>query len=138
MKVRLVLKRRKGWIKIAMRYGVSLVPTFTFGEAAIYDQLSNHEGSLIRKVQDYLQNVMGFAPVVFFGRGIFQYNFGLIPHRKPMTLVVGAPIKVDKTPEPTAEQISQLHQRYVEALVDLYDKYNPVYGDPSVVLEIGG
>ena len=136
-KVRLVLQRRKGWIKIAMRYGVSLVPTFTFGEAAIYDLLSNPDGSLIRKVQDYLQNIMGFAPVVFFGRGIFQYNFGIIPHRKPMTLVVGAPIKVDKTPEPTVEQINQLHQRYVEALVDLYDKYNPVYGDTSVVLEIG-
>ena len=91
----------------------------------------------IRKVQDYLQNVMGFAPVVFFGRGIFQYNFGIIPHRKPMTLVVGAPIKVDKIPEPTSEQINQLHQRYVEALVALYDKYNPVYGDTNVVLEIG-
>ena len=88
-------------------------------------------------MQDYLQNVMGFAPVVFFGRGIFQYNFGIIPHRRPMTLVVGAPIQVDKTPEPTVEQINQLHQQYVEALVNLYDKYNPVYGDTSVVLEIG-
>merc|ERR1712098_403365 len=63
-KIRLVLNRRKGWIKIALRYGVSLVPTFTFGEAFIYDQLPNPEGSLVRRVQDYLQNIMGFAPVM--------------------------------------------------------------------------
>jgi len=136
-KIRLVLNRRKGWIKIALRYGVSLVPTFTFGEAFIYDQLPNPEGSLIRRVQDYLQNIMGFAPVMFFGRGIFQYNFGILPRRKPMTLVVGAPIKVDKVAEPSSEQINSLHKKYVDELVKLYEEYNPVYGDKSVELVIG-
>ena len=136
-KIRLVLNRRKGWIKIALRYGVSLVPTFTFGEAFIYDQLPNPDGSLVRRVQDYLQNVMGFAPVMFFGRGIFQYNFGIIPHRKPLTLVVGKPIPVEKVAEPTSEQISNLHAQYVEALIKLYKEHNPTYGDKNVELIIG-
>lgn len=92
---------------------------------------------MVRKFQDYLQNVMGFAPVMFFGRGVFQYNFGIIPHRKPMTLVVGAPIKVDKVAEPSREQINELHAKYVESLVKLYEEYNPIYGDENVVLEIG-
>ena len=136
-RIKLVLNRRKGWLKIALRYGVSLVPTFTFGEAAIYDQLPNPEGSLVRRVQDYLQHVMGFAPVLFFGRGIFQYSFGILPYRRPLTLVVGAPLAVEKVAEPSREQINLLHRRYVSALVALYEEYNPVYGDKNVVLEIG-
>ena len=39
--VRLVINRRKGFIKLAMKYGRSLVPTFTFGENTIYDQMPN-------------------------------------------------------------------------------------------------
>jgi hypothetical protein len=35
-------------------------------------QVRNPEGSLIRRLQDALQHVVGFAPVIFFGRGIFQ------------------------------------------------------------------
>ena len=39
-KIRLVLKKRKGFIKLALRYGVNLVPTFSFGEAFIYGQVA--------------------------------------------------------------------------------------------------
>ena len=113
------------------------MPTFGFGEAFIYDQLNNPEGSFVRKCQDYLQNVMGFAPVIFFGRGVFQYNFGIVPHRKPLTVVVGAPIKVTKVSEPTTEQILELQNKYIEELQKLYNKYNPLYGDTSVELVIG-
>jgi 2-acylglycerol O-acyltransferase 2 len=36
----LTLKRRLGFIKIAIREGADLVPVFSFGENDIYDQLS--------------------------------------------------------------------------------------------------
>ena len=135
-KVTLVLKRRKGFIKLALRFGVDLVPTFTFGEAFIYDSVPNPAGSLVRKVQDALQHVVGFAPVLFFGRGVFQYNFGIVPHRKPLTLVVGAPIRVDKVINPSEEQVDQLHEQYVTKLKELYERYNKIYGDTSVQLVI--
>ena len=54
-----------------------------------------------------------------------------------MTVVVGAPITVEKTSEPSIEQIDELQSKYIEALVSLYNEYNPVYGDKNVVLEIG-
>ena len=135
-KIKLIINRRKGFIKLALRFGVDLVPTFTFGEAFIYGQIPNPEGSLVRKVQDYLQHIVGFAPVMFFGRGIFQYNFGIVPHRKPLTVVVGAPIPVEKVPNPSVEEIAVLHAKYVAELEALYNKYNPLYGDSNVQLVI--
>ena len=115
---------------------MSLVPTFSFGENFIYDQVKSENGTLLRKFQVFAEKWIGFTPVVFFGRGIFQYNYGLLPHRKNISLVVGEPINVEKIEEPTSEQIENLHAKYVEELQKLYDKYNPVYGDPSILLKI--
>jgi len=53
--VQLVLERRKGFIKLALRYGVDLVPTFSFGENLIYDLVPNPKGKKIPK--SILRNV---------------------------------------------------------------------------------
>ena len=64
-----------------------LVPVFSFGENELFKQVSNPEGSWLRNVQEKLQKIMGFALPLFHARGIFQYNFGLIPYRKPIHTV---------------------------------------------------
>ena len=74
--------------------------------------------------------------MVFFGRGIFQYNWGLLPHRKPITVVVGKPLFVEKVENPSKEQIENLHENYVQELTKLYEEYNPKYGDTNVKLVI--
>ena len=134
--VRLILKKRKGFIKLALTTGASLVPSFTFGENKIYNKLDNPEGSLIRLLQDTAQKWFGFAPVLFLGRGIFNYTFGILPHRLPLTVVVGSPISVEKNSNPSQKDIEALHQQYIEALVSLYDDNNPKYGDGATKLII--
>ena len=52
----------------------------------------------------------------------------------PVYIAVGKPISVPKTPQPTQEQIDSTHEAYVQALKELYEEYNPVYGDPKVPL----
>ena len=86
---------RKGFIKIALQHGAQLVPTFSFGEAYIYNIRSTQPGTWIHTLQEKFKNMVGFAPVLFMGRGLFQYSFGLIPHRKPVNIVVGEPIQVE-------------------------------------------
>ncbi|XP_071512283.1 2-acylglycerol O-acyltransferase 1-like isoform X1 [Panulirus ornatus] len=123
------LNKRKGFCKMALRHGASLVPMFSFGENEIYDQVSNPEGSFIRRFQNALQKIIGLAPCMFIGRGIFQYSFGIVPFRKPIYTVVGAPIDVPLVKNPTKEQIISLHETYVKSVIDLYNKYKQKYSE---------
>lgn len=64
-----------------------MIPVISFGETDLYNQIYNPEGSLVRKLQNKWQKMTGVAPVLVLGRGIFQYTFGIVPHRKPITVV---------------------------------------------------
>lgn len=86
-KFTLFIRQRKGFVKIALTHGASLVPVFSFGENELFKQVNNPEGSWLRIVQEKLQKIMGFALPLFHARGIFQYNFGLMPYRKPIHTV---------------------------------------------------
>ena len=67
---------------------------------------------------------------------VFNYSLGIVPHRHPITVVTGAPLKVSKIENPTRDQIRELHEKYVEAVKKLYDEYNPIYGDKNIPLVI--
>ena len=66
---------------------VSLVPCFAFGENDLYDQIDNPEGSLLKFLQKRLTKVFGFSMPLFRGRGVFNYTFGILPRRRPITTV---------------------------------------------------
>lgn len=63
------------------------MPVFSFGENELFNQVSNPRGSLIRRLQEGLQKVMGLALPLFHARGVFQYSFGLLPFRRPIYTV---------------------------------------------------
>ena len=63
------------------------MPTYSFGESSLFTQMSNPRGSWVRGFQEAVLRAMGVAPAIFIGRGIFQYNFGIVPHRKPINTV---------------------------------------------------
>lgn len=119
--VKLVLKKRKGFVRLALKHGTPLVPSFTFGEQFVYEQAPNPEGSKLRAFQEWFERKLRFSPPIFFGRGVFQYNWGLVPFRKPLNVVVGSPIDVIKNESPTNEEIDQLQAKYIQALSDLYE-----------------
>lgn len=61
-----------------------LVPVFSFGENELFKQIGNPEGSWLRSLQNRMQKIMRFSMPLFYARGIFQYNFGILPYRKPI------------------------------------------------------
>ena len=82
-RIELILLNRKGFVKKALKFGVDLVPTFSFGEAFIYSNMcSNPRGSFIRNLQEKILDKSGWPVPFFFGRGIFQYSF------HPLSLVL--------------------------------------------------
>ena len=123
----LVLAKRFGFIKKSLQHGVPLVPCFAFGENDLFSQNVAVPGSWARKIQDFLRKIFSFSTPMFWGRGIFNYSFGVLPRRVPVTVVVGAPVEPegDGAPNeaPTTEQIQRHHAKYVEALVALFEKH---------------
>ncbi|XP_070346775.1 2-acylglycerol O-acyltransferase 2 isoform X4 [Equus asinus] len=126
----LLLRNRKGFIKLALLHGAALVPMFSFGENDLFDQVENSPSSWLRWIQDKLQKTTSFSFPLFHGRGIFQYSFGFIPYRQPITTVVGKPIAVQKTLNPSQEEVDQLHQRYIKELCDLFEAHKLKYNVP--------
>eukprot|EP00483_Globobulimina_turgida_P010387 UN10407 len=130
-KVMLYLKDRKGFVKVALENGASLVPVFGFGENELFDQMHNPQGSLVRKIQNQLQKRMGFALPLLRGRGIFQYDYGLLPKRIAIDVVFGKPIKCPKMTKEmiTVDIIDKYHSIYIHELKQLFDdnkeKYYP-------------
>jgi len=92
----LLTLHRKGFVKVALENHADLVPVFSFGENDPWPQMDNPRGSLLRKFQDSLQQRLGFAIPLVKGRGIFNYSVGLLPHRRPITTIVGAPVVLPK------------------------------------------
>ncbi|KAI1728405.1 diacylglycerol acyltransferase domain-containing protein [Ditylenchus destructor] len=127
------IMNRRGFCRHAIQMGAYLVPSYSFGENEIFDQKYNARGSPIRKVQTYIKKQLGFCPPLFTGRGFFSENFGLLPYRKPITTIVGAPISVEKCDNPTLAQIDALHVRYCESLRELFEEHKAKYGVPENV-----
>ncbi|KAK9884501.1 hypothetical protein WA026_007342 [Henosepilachna vigintioctopunctata] len=118
----LVLKNRKGFVKVALQNGSPLVPVMSFGEPDIISQVEFKDGSLFQRFQLFIKKCFGFVPLVPLGRGIFQYNYGILPQRVPINVVVGRPIDVEKVEQPTQEQIDDLHERFIKELDTLFEK----------------
>ena len=53
---------------------------------------------------------MGFTLPMFYGRGVFQYTFGMMPYRKEINVVVGNAIETVKNENPSQEEIDRVHQ----------------------------
>ncbi|KAF5281440.1 hypothetical protein FQA39_LY17794 [Lamprigera yunnana] len=123
---RLVLNR-KGFIKIALKTGSPLVPVFSFGETDLFDQVSNTEGSLLRRFQEWVKKLTGVAPIIPIGRGFLQYTFGFVPVRKPVTTLIGSPLNVTKIEDPTPKEIDSLHERFVNHLTEFFEEHKHNY-----------
>jgi len=131
----LTLKKRMGFIKVAIRSGADLVPVFSFGENDIFEQVHNPAGSNLRALQKQFQSVFGFTTPLFHGRGIFNYNFGILPHRRPIVTVVGKPVHVEQCDNPPEDMVKRYHELYVQGLFDIWEKYKDEYA-PNRIREL--
>jgi len=135
--LRLVLKRRKGFVKLAIRSGADLVPVLAFGENDLYNQVQPGSHPMIHKVQLFVKKLLGFTIPLFHARGVFNYDVGMMPYRTPMNVVVGRPIKVVQQAEPEEGYLDKIHGLYVEELERIWEEWKDVFAkDRAGELEI--
>lgn len=125
--LRLVLKRRKGFVKLAIRTGADLVPVLAFGENELYDQFGAEGHPLIHKFQLVVKKVMGFTVPLFHARGVFNYDIGIMPYRRPLNVVVGIPIKVVQSAKPDEGYVDKIHGQYVRELERIWEEWKDTF-----------
>lgn len=69
----LVLRKRLGFIRLAIKQQAELVPVFSFGENDLYEQVDNtQQDSKLLKLQTKMKSVFGWTMPLFHARGVFN------------------------------------------------------------------
>lgn len=120
----LYLKRRQGFLKLALETGAAVVPCLGFGENDCFSTLdvTKHEHATLMNLLLRIRKVLRFStPLVTWP----------IPRRNPIHVVVGAPVAF--TPDTSVEEC---HKQYIEAVTKLYSEHKAKYGHKDIPLEI--
>ncbi|XP_042334241.1 diacylglycerol O-acyltransferase 2-like isoform X2 [Sceloporus undulatus] len=125
----LILRRRKGFVRMALQHGAHLVPAFSFGENDLFQQVFFEEGTWMRWLQDGFRRLLGFAPCFFYGRGLTSaHSRGFLPFPRPVTTVIGEPLTVPRIEHPARETVDLYHAMYVRSLCKLFEEHKARYG----------
>ncbi|OWZ23258.1 Diacylglycerol acyltransferase [Phytophthora megakarya] len=123
------VKKRKGHIRLALKYGVPIVPGYAFGETDLF----THSNVLLSFRQVIAKK---FSVALLLGYGFSKWFFWL-PHKGvTVNQVFGKPIPVEKKADPSAEEIGKLHDQYERELVRIFDKYKEEYGYGNCTLHV--
>ncbi|XP_024218426.1 diacylglycerol O-acyltransferase 2-like protein 6 isoform X2 [Halyomorpha halys] len=116
---RIILNKRKGFIRIALNTGCSLVPVFCFGENDTLQLVFPKPDSIMGILQDWFRRLTRVSLCFPVGR---SWLLTCVPKRTPMVTVVGEPINIPKITKPSEEDIEYYHSIYKEALMRLFEE----------------
>lgn len=122
-----VVAKRRGFIRIALETGASLVPAISFGENNVYKMIDIKHGFWRQSLEFIFQKFTDRIPAIQNGRGFFQYNFGMLPMRHPINTVIGEPIHLVKTLNPSNELIEKIHEQFCADLKKLFETHKSKY-----------
>ncbi len=116
------LRRKLGFVRLAMRRGLPLLPVYTFNEVDHFKQLPYDyldKYPLIRFLRIHTQKL--------FGLPLFPFVSNIIPPRSKVTTVIGNIVEVPHISNPTDEEVVKCLDKYIEAVQKLYDEHAPKY-----------
>lgn len=117
---RIILNRRMGIFKLAMKHKVPLVPVFTFGELESFNG-NNGFSKMTYKVAMMVKEVTGVLPVLFWP---------LVPYRRPLDTYIGEAVHPQKYDSADAFQAA-----FRNALLNLYNQHYPKYEYAALKIE---
>uniref|UniRef100_A0A6V2C002 Acyltransferase n=2 Tax=Ditylum brightwellii TaxID=49249 RepID=A0A6V2C002_9STRA len=120
-----ILNSRKGFIRMAVKHNVPVVPIYCFGSTKMFKRL---QFSFL----EYLSKMLRVSICLFFGR------CGLpIPFRQRLLYVMGEPIfppaitegnSTSESSEEFSRRVNEMHKLFCDELVRLFDQYKDSYG----------
>lgn len=110
------LKKRKGFIRVALKNGSPIIPSLTFGEVDLFYRYEKLEA-----FRRWIKEKLGYIVPIYKGRGWIQPS--VVPYKKPLNVVIGKPIELQKSLKPSTEDIDLLHETYTQKLIELFEEY---------------
>ncbi|KAL4866220.1 diacylglycerol acyltransferase-domain-containing protein [Aspergillus spectabilis] len=136
--MRLVLRNRKGFVKLAIQTGASLVPVVAFGENDLYTMETDLDPkTLSGRVQLFLKQKLGFTVPLFYAKGPHWFDFGIMPYARPVNVVVGRPIET-RIVEGIVDgaYLNEIHGRYIEEVERIWREWRGVFASGCGEMEI--
>eukprot|EP01084_Bolivina_argentea_P116986 207791_1 len=129
-KEKLYLRNRKGFIKLALKHGIPIIPTYVFGITDVYQIW---KGFLpLRKMI-----VQRLRVCLLFYWGL--WNLPFVPSKVPVRVVFGAPIRfppLQKEGYVSQEELDAAHSTYITALTELFETNKTSIGYGNRQLQI--
>lgn len=122
-----ILKPRKGFLRMAVKHGVPVIPIYCFGATKMLKRVQ------LPALFENVSKLLRISLCLFFG------PWGLpIPFRQRLLYVMGRPIfppnVMDGSERPVEgnpdfdRQVDEMHSRFCDELLALFDRYKKSYG----------
>ena len=130
---RVFLKRRSGFIRLAIIHNVPVVPAYCFGNSDLY-----YTSRLLHGLRVWLVRHLRIAiPLYSGGWGLFAYPMPKgFPLPVPNNVVFGDPLSFPQTDDPTREEVQAAHDTFIAALTALFEEHKAAFGCASRSLEV--
>lgn len=125
------LRKRFGFVKLAMQTGAQIVPAYSFGQTRTYSYWKLGPPLCSDATTSALSKVIGLAPMAFWGR------WGTpMPRQAKIHTVVGKAIPVEKRVDPTNEEVAAKLEEFIGAVKGLFERHRVEngYGDVELVV----
>jgi 1-acyl-sn-glycerol-3-phosphate acyltransferase len=126
---RVYLKRRKGFLKLCLKYEIPVVPAYVFGVSDYYFTSAKLFGLRMWLVQN-----LGIALPLCWGR----YGLPICPRPVDTTLVFDKPLYLScqNPSNPSEDEVDKAHLQFCQALEKLFDTHKERLGYGDRKLEI--
>ena len=123
-----IMRSRKGVVRLAKRHGVPLVPCWFFVARRPLRNLLGASG-------EWLSRALKVSFVLPYGR--FGPGLPAVPRRAAITAVIGRPVEVGAaSAEPTDAEIDELHAKLMAEMSAAFDSQKAAFGWAERELEI--
>ncbi|KAI7845398.1 hypothetical protein COHA_001103 [Chlorella ohadii] len=129
------LKKRTGFVRLAIQAGAPIVPVFAFGQTPhfrFWRPFIDWPAFLFsRTAMSSVVRRIGYVPMLVWG-----WLGTALPHAVPMHVVIGRPIAVPQEADPSPETVQRYLKQYIAAIEGLFERYKAAAGHPAATLTV--